>query len=112
MFVIPHPPPKRNEFDSIRVSESQAGVNSFDGLMLKESITEAGFPRVDLLKIDIEGAETELFKHSKEWIESVGAIAIEFHGNNRKASGFDTVMRQRGFFVDDSHEHTTVAIRT
>ena len=34
---------------------------------------------VDLLKVDIEGAEKEVFGSPDEWIGSVGAIAIELH---------------------------------
>jgi FkbM family methyltransferase len=35
--------------------------------------------RIDVLKLDIEGAEFDLFAHSDEWIDSVDAIAIELH---------------------------------
>jgi FkbM family methyltransferase len=34
---------------------------------------------IDILKLDIEGAEKEVFSTSDEWIGSVGAIAIELH---------------------------------
>ena len=37
--------------------------------------------RIDLLKIDIEGSEAELFAHDTErWLPSVSNIAIELHG--------------------------------
>ena len=42
-----------------------------------------GLERVDLLKIDIEGAELSLFKHAKRWIEKVDAIAVELHDRIR-----------------------------
>jgi FkbM family methyltransferase len=34
---------------------------------------------IDLLKIDVEGAERELFSASEDWIERVRAIVIELH---------------------------------
>ena len=34
---------------------------------------------IDLLKIDIEGAEKEVFEHSSMWIDQVGALVIELH---------------------------------
>ncbi len=40
-----------------------------------------GTGRIDLLKCDIEGAEKELFEASSAWIEDVGAIAVECHGD-------------------------------
>lgn len=35
--------------------------------------------RIDLLKIDVEGAERRLFDGDVAWLERVGAIAIELH---------------------------------
>jgi FkbM family methyltransferase len=42
-----------------------------------------GLERIDLLKVDIEGAEKELFEHSIGWIDEVGAIFIELHDRLR-----------------------------
>jgi FkbM family methyltransferase len=38
------------------------------------------FDRVSILKIDIEGAEFELFSSSVEWLDFVDNIVIELHG--------------------------------
>ena len=35
--------------------------------------------RVDLLKMDVEGAEKTIFEHSDQWIEQVDAIFVELH---------------------------------
>ena len=48
-------------------------------LTIAELISEFNLTWVDLLKIDIEGAEKEVFSSPDEWIGSVGAIAIELH---------------------------------
>jgi hypothetical protein len=40
---------------------------------------QCGIDYVDLLKVDIEGAEKEVFESSSRWIDRVGAIAIELH---------------------------------
>jgi hypothetical protein len=37
-------------------------------------------PRVDLLKIDIEGAEREVFARKPDWVRRVGMFIIELHG--------------------------------
>ncbi len=34
---------------------------------------------IDVLKVDIEGAEKEVFEHSSAWINRIGAIFIETH---------------------------------
>ncbi|HEY2908823.1 MAG TPA: FkbM family methyltransferase [Gemmataceae bacterium] len=42
----------------------------------------ANFPRIDVLKIDIEGAEAEVFgESSSKWLPAVRNMAIELHGN-------------------------------
>ncbi len=44
-------------------------------------LADLGLPRIDLLKVDIEGSEVELFGHGAEaWLPHVGHIAIELHG--------------------------------
>jgi FkbM family methyltransferase len=50
-----------------------------------EVIEKYGLDRVSLFKIDIEGAEYELFSDpgSSEWLTSVDAIAIELHDRFR-----------------------------
>ncbi len=34
---------------------------------------------IDVLKIDIEGAEKEVFDHSQNWIDRVGVLMVELH---------------------------------
>jgi FkbM family methyltransferase len=36
-------------------------------------------PKIDLLKIDIEGAEKEVFESTPAWLSNVNTIAIELH---------------------------------
>ncbi len=43
----------------------------------------SGFPHIDLLKIDIEGAESQLFsaRNAESWLPFVSNICIELHGS-------------------------------
>jgi hypothetical protein len=59
--------------------------------------------KVDILKIDIEGAEKEVFTDTSSWIEKVNSIIIELHermkaGCNRSfycgSNGFDNEWKQ------------------
>jgi FkbM family methyltransferase len=81
------------------------------GLTMNSIIAASGFDQVDLLKVDIEGAEAVLFRGHNEWLRCVRAIAVEFHGDARRASGFDRTMRDFGFQIADEGQHTVVAIR-
>lgn len=76
---------------------------------VRHIINQSGFTFVDVLKIDIEGAEVELFRGEVDWLRMVGLLAIEFHGNSRRESGFDAVVKKYGFVIVDEQEHTVLA---
>ena len=50
---------------------------------IAELISQFAFPSVDLLKLDIEGAELELFSADVQWLKKVSVIAIELHDRFR-----------------------------
>jgi Methyltransferase FkbM domain len=81
-----------------------------EGYTMTEILDRSGFDRVDLLKVDIEGAERELFSSQDvSWLDRVGAIAIEFHEDSRSASGFDDTMIRNGFEICSEDRHTVIA---
>lgn len=51
------------------------------GLSMGTLISELGLKQIDLLKVDIEGAEVELFGSDSldEWIGFVRAVMVELH---------------------------------
>lgn len=49
------------------------------GVTLDSLMKELGISHVDLLKVDIEGSEKEVFENSNAWIDKVGVLAIELH---------------------------------
>lgn len=101
-------------YDSGSVNESDCrytDVKTCRGLTMERIIDISGFDSIDLVKVDIEGAEVQLFQGETGWLDKVKAIAIEFHGNSRRISCFDDVIRRYGFNVLDGNEHTTLAIR-
>ncbi len=64
--VRPAPPGERADITAVTVADVMA---------------TAGFPRIDLLKVDIEGAEVEVFdRNSDRWLRATRNIAIETHG--------------------------------
>lgn len=52
---------------------------------------------VDLLKMDIEGSEKEVFEDSDRWIEKVGVIAIELHEEIRPGCKLAMSRATKGF---------------
>ena len=58
-----------------------AGPGGVEGITLAELLDRAGVAEVDLLKVDIEGAERELFATASAWAPRVRSIVAELHGD-------------------------------
>jgi FkbM family methyltransferase len=103
-----------DHFSAFAVHETTdaSGEESIPGWTMSRIIAHSGFERVDLLKVDIEGAEVELFKGNVDWLQQVRTIAIEFHDNSREECRFDDLMKEYGFRVSDSGSHTVLAIKS
>ena len=52
---------------------------SLKGITVDEILKQSGCDRIDILKIDIEGAEKELFSKDYSWIDKVDVLIIELH---------------------------------
>ncbi len=72
-------------------------------------ITESGQERISLLKVDIEGAETVLFRHSATWMHLVDNIVVELHSDAARAA-FTDAIRGHDFRVHSNGE-LTFAVR-
>jgi FkbM family methyltransferase len=54
-------------------------VSPIRAITINDIMQEYRIDRIDLLKLDIEGSEKDLFANSDSWIESVEAICLELH---------------------------------
>src|ERR1700722_5760476 len=66
----------------LQVSEAYApltGGELIRAVTIDEIRQEFGLDRIDLLKVDVEGSEKEIFSAADSWISSVDAICIELH---------------------------------
>jgi FkbM family methyltransferase len=73
-------------------------IQEVRGMTVGTIMEEQGLDRIDILKVDIEGAEREVFQNPSGWIGKVGALIVELHermkpGCNRSfylgTGGFD-----------------------
>jgi FkbM family methyltransferase len=80
--------------------QEQANMNPTavtDAISISDLITAYNIEIVDLLKIDIEGAEKELFMATDlHWLAKVKMIAVEIHGADIKTIIFE-VLAKHGF---------------
>jgi FkbM family methyltransferase len=66
---------------------SHRKVGKTPGLTIDAVMRKYGMDCIDLLKVDIEGSEKDVFENSHTWIKQVGAIAIELHDDLRPGCG-------------------------
>lgn len=70
-------------FRTLEVSANNRGLCKVAGVTIDKLMSELGIEYVDVLKIDIEGAEKEVLETCSPWIGSVGTIVIELHDRFR-----------------------------
>lgn len=68
-------------------------------LTIDKIMDDYGFDKINILKMDIEGAEKEVFSDSSKWISKVDALIVELHERMKKgclrsfyngSNGFDS----------------------
>jgi FkbM family methyltransferase len=94
-----------------RATVGSAGEISVRACRLETLLDEQQISEVDLLKVDIEGAEVEMFRDADAWLGKIRALAIEFHDNSREACDFDQEMARHGFQIHQASDHTVYASR-
>lgn len=67
--------------ESIKSSPSELGdvCHAVEGITVDEVMEKFKIPRISILKIDIEGAEKEVFDNASAWIERVDSLIVELH---------------------------------
>jgi len=81
---------------SFRVHQSSTGIPAFGVLDL---MRQFNMPTIDLLKMDVEGAEVDVLETAPAWIDRVGAMIIELHDRHRPActAALDAAVANAGF---------------
>jgi FkbM family methyltransferase len=89
-----------------RTDGNSAGKERINAVTIPELIHMSGFNRVSILKIDIEGAERELFgPGSDKWLAKVDNIVIELHDAECSQIFFEAI-KERPFSISSCHELT------
>jgi FkbM family methyltransferase len=80
-------------------------------LTLDALMTRMDLESVDVLKIDIEGAEKEVFESSAKWIDKVGVIMAELHDRTKAGCGKAFYEATRGFYGEFSKGEVVIRMR-
>jgi FkbM family methyltransferase len=60
-------------------TKSQRECGEVSAITLEELMNTQGLNAIDVLKMDIEGAEKEVFQSSSAWIDKVNVLLVELH---------------------------------
>lgn len=74
-------------------------------MTMRTLMTETGISSVELLKMDVEGAEVEVFQNC-DWMDGVEAIVIELHDHMKPGCRAAVSSAARGFEQRDRGEMT------
>ena len=95
---------------AMQVAESADDGTRVRGVDIGSLLEESGHERISILKIDIEGAEAEIFSSGYErWIDRVDNLVIELHDDTsfgQCSSIFHRAIAGRGFTVSSQGELT------
>lgn len=69
------------------VGSSQPSTGTVPAVTVDRLMADLGITRIDLLKVDIEGAEKEVFADASAWIGRVNAIVVEIHDRMKPGCG-------------------------
>jgi FkbM family methyltransferase len=63
----------------VNFDETRTSLGTVQGVTIPEIMEMFGRRRIGFLKLDIEGAERDIFGDTGEWIEKTDVIAVELH---------------------------------
>lgn len=66
-------------------------------IAINDILKEVPTGRIDILKMDIEGSEKEVFESATEWISITKNIIVEVHENKREGATDSVLSALRGF---------------
>jgi FkbM family methyltransferase len=76
--------------------EASVGGDQVEGLTVSDILDRAGLASVDLVKVDIEGGEAELFEAADAWALRVKAVLAEIH-EPLEVGGAARTLERHGF---------------
>ncbi|QDT55831.1 Methyltransferase domain protein [Caulifigura coniformis] len=95
------------------VSDRGKSAMAVEGVSISEIMQRRGWPAIDLVKMDIEGAEKEIFEDEGclHWLERTRVLVIELHDWFRPGCGdafLRTMSRMGDLSVSVAHENVIV----
>lgn len=89
---------------SFQVEPAEQGLKAYT---ISDICAQFGFTHIDILKVDIEGSERELFARNNTWIDMTDNLFIELHDHYAPGASqtFLRAVGDKGFFLRFSGEN-------
>ena len=78
------------------VTKADAGCKAVDCVSMTTLLNHCSVNQVDLVKLDIEGAEQQVLLNANDWLERTDRLIVEFHGNEIRDPCV-RLLEERGF---------------
>ena len=99
---------------SFHVKEPVDVIGDIEGITVNSLIHDYSLDEIDFLKIDIEGAEAQLFSNRQEiekWIGKINIISMEIHDETDARFKIENMLQDFGFRIFHSGELTIAVNR-
>lgn len=96
---------------SFIVQKTDTSTNFLKGNTIDFFKKEMGWKNIDLVKLDIEGAEKEIFEGSTEWLSGVKLLIIELHDHYKSGCTKALFKALQNFDYECFFHHENIFIR-
>lgn len=100
----------RDEKWGFRVRESESPEGSFEALTIDDILGSSDAQSIDILKLDIEGAEKEVFSDCKNWLSKVGVLITELHDRSTPGCSQAFYAATSNFDYEETHRGDNVIL--
>ncbi|MBI5346628.1 MAG: FkbM family methyltransferase [Chlamydiae bacterium] len=81
----------------IEYSQFCSAENTDNCISINKILQENDIKTIDLLKMDVEGAEADIFSKNTEWLNCCKNITMEIHFNMGNVKNIPTLLESKGF---------------
>lgn len=100
---------------SFRTCENMGGAgqgSEVRGLRVDTLMREQELDYIDVLKMDIEGSEKEVFEECASWIDHVGVVIVELHDRWKSGCSRNVYAATKDFSINWTRGETTFFFRS
>lgn len=97
-----------------RAVASDSAEGSIQCITLESLLKETSADAIDILKLDIEGAEVSVFENATPWISRVRCVSVELHDDTELGSAteaFDSLFSESNYNILHSGEKKIAVIK-